>query len=182
MYLHNTGSGQTLLYLEQDSGQTLAILDVANPARIEIVGRVSVPAPSPYDFVRPIDDYATLIQYRDQSGIAVVDFTHYKQPTLIATPEFPGPATAEVLGRRALLVESTNGLETLVRPERRYRVIQFSNSYHPAILATIEGVRQRLARPATGTLFFLGDKGLTVLRRPDIEEEYRIHEAQKNQN
>jgi len=27
MYLHDTGAGQTVLYLEQDQGRTLAILD-----------------------------------------------------------------------------------------------------------------------------------------------------------
>jgi hypothetical protein len=32
MYLHNTGSGQAFLYLEQDQGRTLAILDVTDPA------------------------------------------------------------------------------------------------------------------------------------------------------
>lgn len=35
MYLHETGDGRTVLYLEQDQGRTLTILDVSDPSTIE---------------------------------------------------------------------------------------------------------------------------------------------------
>jgi len=40
MYLHETDGGQTLLYLEQDQGRTLAILDVSDPGAIRSLGQV----------------------------------------------------------------------------------------------------------------------------------------------
>ena len=52
MYLHSTGSGQAFLYLEQDQGRTLAILDATDPASIREVGRASLGAQSSYDFVQ----------------------------------------------------------------------------------------------------------------------------------
>src|SRR4051812_19047890 len=79
MYLHSTGRGQTVLYLEQDQGRTLAILDVTDPGSIRALQRVSIAAFSPYDFVGPLQDTAVLIQYRDHSGFAVISLKKYKQ-------------------------------------------------------------------------------------------------------
>ena len=39
MFLHTNGSGQAFLYLEQDHGKTVAILDVSNPGSIREAGR-----------------------------------------------------------------------------------------------------------------------------------------------
>ena len=43
----------------------------------------------------------------------------------------------------------------------------------------VHGLVQRLERPDTGTLFLLGDDGLTVLRRPSVEEEYQLETSNK---
>jgi len=58
MYLHETGSGQAFLYLEQDNGRSLAILNVSDPGAIRPVGEVSIAARSPYDFVEALSDSA----------------------------------------------------------------------------------------------------------------------------
>ena len=44
----------------------------------------------------------------------------------------------------------------------------------------IQGVKQRLDRPDTGTLFLLSNEGLTVIRHPSMEEEYQIEMNQTN--
>jgi len=58
MYLHSTGDGRTLLYLEQNAGKQLAILDVSNAAAPRAVAQVMLPAPSAYDFVQDVGDSA----------------------------------------------------------------------------------------------------------------------------
>ncbi|MGA9632283.1 MAG: hypothetical protein WBQ63_12725, partial [Candidatus Acidiferrales bacterium] len=97
MYLHESG-GQAILYLEQDQGRQLAILDVTNPAKIRVVGQVSIDTPSAYDFVRELPDSMALIRYRNDSGFAVISFKNYRKPLLKDEPEYLHPADAETYG------------------------------------------------------------------------------------
>jgi hypothetical protein len=63
MYLHYTGDGRAILYLEQDQGRTLAIVDVSDPAAIRAVAQGPVDARSTYDFVQTLGDSVVLIHY-----------------------------------------------------------------------------------------------------------------------
>jgi len=180
MYLYDTEHEQTLLYLEQNAGRTLAILDVTDPARIRAIGQVSVDARAPYDFIQAASDSTALVEYRDHSGFAVISFKKFKQPVLVET-QWQYPARAETLGSNSLLLASA---PTTIVPARdpRYQVVDVSHPSKPVTLATIEGVRERLERQETGTVFFLGSNGLTVVRRPHVEEEYEIHQIQLTGN
>ena len=171
MYLHYTGDGRAVLYLEQDQGRTLAIIDVSDPAAIRGVGQVQVDAASPYDFVETLRDSAVLVHYRDDSGYAVIDFRNYKKPLLTETPQFQHPARAEALGNNGLVLVSTTSPSAAVE-DSQYELFDISNPSKPAVLATVEGVQQRLDRSETGTLFLLGNNGLTVVRRPSLEDDY----------
>jgi hypothetical protein len=176
MYLHETDGGQTLLYLEQDQGRSLSILDVSEPGAIQSLGQVSIAASSPYDFVQTLNDSSVAIRYRGQTGTAVIDFKKFKKPVLTEAPEFQHLAHAEHLGQDGLLFSTTATSDTqVVNPQ--YQVVDFSNSSKPVALATIEGVRQRLERTETGTLFLLSNAGLTVIRRPAAEKEYEMAHA-----
>lgn len=179
MYLHETGSGRTVLYLEQDQGRTLGILDVTDPGTIRAIARVSIPAASPYDFVETLHDSAVLIRYRDHSGFAVVNFKKFKSPVLTAAPQLRYPASAEPLGHVGLLLISTNR-STAQAENPAYQLFDVSDPSRPAVLANVEGVRQRLERRETGTTFLLAESGLTVIRRPNVEEEYRIETTYVN--
>jgi hypothetical protein len=118
-----------------------------------------------------------MIRYRDQSGFAVFDFKNFKEPVLTEVSQFQHPAQTEVLGHDGLLVASTTRSSAQTE-DSQYQVFDISNPSEPMALAAVEGVRQRLERKETGTLFLLGNTGLTVIRRPDIEEEY---DAELNQ-
>lgn len=118
-----------------------------------------------------VGDSAALIRYRDQSGFAIISFKRYKQPTLVATPALLKAAVSERYGSRTLLLTSNPGATA---HDDQWQVIDVSNPTEPASLVTIEGVTQRLETPDTGTLFFLGKNGLTILRRPSVEEEYQM--------
>ncbi len=52
MYLHDTGAGQTVLYLEQDQGRSLAILDVSDLGAIRALRQVSIGARSRSSWAR----------------------------------------------------------------------------------------------------------------------------------
>lgn len=181
IYLHETGGGKTLLYLEQDQGRTLGVLDVTDPGAIRAIAQVSIPAKSPYDFVGNLRDSAVLIHYRDHSGFAVINLKKYKQPVLAEAPQFQHPAEAEPLGYDGLLLASSTH-PVYQAEDPRYQVIDVFNPSKPAVLATVEGVKQRLERTETGTLFLLSNNGLTVIRRLNVEKEYEIEQLQKEGN
>jgi len=177
MFLYSTGSGQSFLYLEQDQGKSLAILDVTNPAAIKEVGRSSVAAPSAYDFVQRLGDSAALIRFRDHSGFAIINFKKYRKPVLTPTPELAGSASVRDVGRGTLLLIASN--DTYAGNENgQCTVIDISNPLKPTSVVVIHGVKQQLERPETGTTFLLGNDGLTVIRRPSVEEEYESENTQ----
>ena len=181
MYLHETGDGRAILYVEQDHGRTLAIFDVSDPAKIRSLKQVSVDARAPYDFVRAAGDFAAVIHYRDHSGFAVINVKRYKQPVLVATPQLQHPANAESLGSDSLLLASTTH-PSAPAGDPQYQVVNFSNPAAPEVMATVKGVTQTLVRPETGTLFLLSDNGLTVVRRPNVEQDYEALLNQKTGN
>ena len=181
MYLHYTNDGQAILYLEQDQGRTLAILDVTDPATIRAKGRVSIRATSPYDFVETLRDSAVLIHYRDHSAYAVINLKKFENPVLTEAPQFQHAAQVEALGHDGLLMASMTGPSAQVQ-DPAYQVFDISNPSKPAVLATVENVQQRLERPETGTLFLLSDTGLTVVRRLHAEEEYETELNQQRGN
>jgi hypothetical protein len=179
MYLYTNGSGQAFLYLEQDQGKSLAILDVSNAGSIREVGRVSLAVQSAYDFVQSLSHSAALIRYRDGSGFAVITFRKYKQPVLVAAPALPNLANIQAFGHNTLLFASANNPSSPSQ-DNQCEVIDVSNPAKLKSLVAIHGLKQRLERPDTGTLFLLGSDGLTVIRRPSIEEQYQYESTYSN--
>lgn len=138
---------------------------------------MSIAAGSPYDFVETLSDSAALIHYRDNSGFAVINFKKFKKPVLTEAPQFQHPAYAEPIGHDGLLLASTTHPAGQAEGPK-YQVFDVPNPSNPTALATVEGVQQRLER--TGTLFLLSNKGLTVIRRPNKEEEYKFQSTYIN--
>jgi hypothetical protein len=163
LYLQHTGAGQAILYLEQDQGRKLAILDVTDPANIRAIGQASINAASPYTFVQDMDDSAVLIHYRNRLGFAIISFKNYKQPTLKNEPDYLHPASAGSYGSNGVLMVSSNN-STAAAGDTQYEVVSISDPASPKPLATIPAVMQRLDREQTGTMFLLTDSGHTVVR------------------
>jgi hypothetical protein len=57
-----------------------------------------------------------------------------------------------------------------------------SNPEHPVPLATIKQVRHKLVDEETGTTYLLGSDGLTVVRRPRVEEDHKIEKIHEEWN
>jgi hypothetical protein len=109
MYLYDTGHSEVVLYLEQDQGRTLSILDVTDPAKIRAIGQVSIAASAPFDFVQSLhDDSEVLIHYRNDSGFGVISLGKYRHPKLTPEPNFLHPAKVQIDGPNTLLLVSTN--------------------------------------------------------------------------
>jgi len=178
MYLHRTAEGRAVLYIEREQGRTLAFLDVTDPAKIRVVGQVSLDAPSAYDFVQDLAESAVLIHYRNHSGFAVIGLKDYRQPVLKSEPAYLHPSRVEPDGSSGLLLISTNRASAPAR-DPEYEVLNISNPSNPTPLATIQGVIQRLDRPSTGTVFLLNDQGLTVVRCLAAEQEHKTEQWQK---
>ena len=163
MHLYHASPDQVCLYLEQDHGRKLAILDVTDPAKIRAVGQVSIDTASPYDFVEDLSDSTVLIHYRDHSGFAVISFKNYKEPALTKGPDYMGDSAVQSYGAHGLLLVSSNEPSMPMQAEQ-YQVLSTSDSPTPTPLATISGVMQRLDRSQTGTIFLLNGDGLNVVR------------------
>jgi hypothetical protein len=182
MYLHDTPDGRTFLYVEAQNGRQLTVLDVTDPAGIERSAQATIPANSAFDFVKPVGDEDALIQYRNGSGVALLNFKHYKRPALVSSPAFENADTSESLGQTALLLTSSEAATHPFSDPRNYKVVDTSRPAQPGMLATIPEVKQRLSKPDTGTLFLLNKDGVTVVRRLRVEEEHQIELAQKANN
>jgi hypothetical protein len=81
MLLHDTIDGRTLLYLEQQAGTQLAVIDVTDPVHVKGEGAVRLDAPGPFEFVSPAGSQAVLVRFR-QGDDAVLDLHKADAPTL----------------------------------------------------------------------------------------------------
>lgn len=170
MDLHVMGNGKTLLYVEQAEMKRVAIVDVTDAAHVRAVG-VEPMAEEIFDFVRAIDARSTLVRFRDSGGFAVMDYRVPLHPKVVATP-IQQSSKAEWLGESVFLVADGKPLPRL--PSHDYQVMDAGAPGSPQLVATIPHVEQVLNREATGTTFLLGSEGLTVIRQPRVEQEYRV--------
>lgn len=177
MYLHDTNDGSTVLYVEAADGRTLTALDVTDPADIQRIAQTNIPAPAAFDFFQDVGQQAVLIRYRDGSGVALLSFKHYKKPTLITEDAIGRNDVSEPLGATGFLLtslreEHQSATRQFLDP-RNFKVVDTNNPVNPVLLATITGVEQRLSKGDTGTLFFLNNEGIVVVRRLRVEQEHQ---------
>src|ERR1700727_1348578 len=95
MFLHDTGDGRILLYVEQREGAQLAIFDVTDPAHVRGEGSVQLEAPGPFDFVADLGRRGELVRFRGGQGDAVLDLR--RTPVLKRMPGLDGPNSTILL-------------------------------------------------------------------------------------
>ncbi len=180
LFLYQTEGGQTYLYVEQQEGAQLAIFDVTDPAKIKAVASVPVKAPGAFDFVRYLNDRAELVRFRDSQELAELDLREPKTPTLKIANTL-GAGHTESLGQTGLVM--INGHYRYVGSVAHdYRLMDVSNPEHPISLATIKQVKHKVVNEETGTTYLLGSEGLTVVRRPRVEEDHKIEQIHEEWN
>jgi hypothetical protein len=170
-----SGDGTCYLYVEQKEGKQLAILNVTDPANIKVAGTVSLAIPSPFDFVGALGQSAVLIQFRNHE-MALLDLRNPEAPVLRSENTLGKFGTAESLGDSGLLIGTQQRFAAPAIP-RDYQVVDASDPSYPSLLFTVKQVSAKIARDETGTLFLLGSDGLTIIRRPRIEQSYKLAES-----
>ena len=180
LFLHADNAGSTYLYVEQREGARLSVFDVTDPARIKLVESKPLAAQGVFDFVRALGDYAELVYFRDSQKQAVLDVRKAKRPVLRMTSAMTDLGQAEILGESGFLVTSQVHEYT---PDvvRAYQVVDVTGSV-PTQLATVKDVKDRANNDEKGTIFLLGSDGLTVVRRPRVEEAYKAQQLQMEEN
>jgi hypothetical protein len=176
-FLYSDNSGSTYLYVEQQQGARLTAFDVTDPSKIKVVVSTPITAPGAFDFVRPLGGHGELVRFRDSRSVAVLDLHKVNEPTLHMINGLSEGGTTEELGELGILM--VNEPYDYVRATPRdYQVVDISSPSEPMLLVTVAQVKHKLVKNDTGTTFLLGSEGLTVIRRPRVEDEYKVHRLQ----
>jgi hypothetical protein len=174
-----SGDGSSYLYIEQNHGERLLALNVTDPAHVKMVGAVTLAVPGPFEFLGALGDSAFLVRFRNNAGLAVLDLRKPKVPALKPLSALQNPGRIESLGHSAFLMVSEGQLDVPPIP-RDYQVVDTSNPFDPTLLFIVKQVNASISRDETGTIFLLGSEGLTIVRRPRVEEEYRSEQSYTN--
>jgi len=181
LFLYNAADGETYLYVEQHNGARLAVFDVTDPAKIKAAASVSINAPEAFDFVRYLNDRTELVRFRDSGRRAELDLREPKSPTLKIASSLSEPGHSESLGQTGLVM--INGHYRYVGGVAHdYNLVDVSNPAHPTPVATVKQVKHKVVNEETGTTYLLGSDGLTVIRRPRVEEDHKIEQIQEEWN
>jgi hypothetical protein len=181
LLLHSDNAGSTYLYLEQHQGARLTVLDVTDPGRIKFASTVSLETEGSFDFAGPLNDRIELIRYRNTGAVAVLDLGKAKRPTLRTVKSLADSVSTEPLGTTGFLAVSQPHNYVRTVPSD-FRVVDVSAPTDPHLLTTIKQVEHRVVNDNTGTTFLLNSEGLSVIRQPDVEEEYQQHERELEHN
>jgi hypothetical protein len=177
MLLHETIDGRTLLYIEQNRGSRLAILDVTDPAHIKDEGSVEVDAPGPFDFVSSLGRRAELIRFRQDQGNAVLDLHKAKVPVLKVPPGLTLNGAAMALGNDELTVSGRPLGDSQLARDYQVQVLNTANSPELHRVLSAKGIREEITKYDTGTTFLRTDDGLFLIRRPVKEMEKTLRDS-----
>jgi LVIVD repeat-containing protein len=181
LFLYKGADGETYLYVEQQNCARLAVFDVTDPAKIKAAASVPINAPGVFDFVRYLNDRTELVRFRDSGRRAALDLREPKSPTLKTASSVSKPGHTESLGQTGLVM--INGHYRYVAGVAHdYNLVDVSNPDHPTPVATIKQVKHKVVNEETGTTYLLGSDGLTVIRRPRVEEDYKIEQIYEEWN
>lgn len=149
MLLRQTLDGRTLLYIEQNQGARLAVLDVTDPGFVRAERSVQLDTSGAFDFISTLGNWAELVRFRQGPVDAVFDMHNADAPTILSSPS--GRAHDEDMPlTHDLIVDRVNSLEL--------------NGGVDANPAPVE-VTNRI----TGTTFLLTQDGLYLIRHREAE-------------
>ncbi|MDE3062571.1 MAG: hypothetical protein KGJ51_05880, partial [Acidobacteriota bacterium] len=106
--------------------------------------------------------------------------THPGAPTLVDEPALERAGGGETFGRSGLLLTSEKLPVMEGQRPRTYFVMDTEDIARPSLLATVPAVTQRVTRSDTGTIFLLNQDGVTMVRRPALEQAQTAQENPHN--
>lgn len=182
IYLHKTSDGSALLYIEEQGGRGLSVLNVTDPAHVTRVAHTTLSTRSAFDFVRNVNDNVALIRYEDGSGVALLNMKNSRHPALETAPALAEAAFSERIGQTGMLTTVAEHSTTHVAAPKTFYVLDTADASDPGLLATIPAVRQQIENDDTGTLFLLNSDGVTMVRRLRVEAEHQVELTQGRGN
>ena len=177
MLLRDTIDGKTLLYIEQNHGTQLAILDVTDPGHVKGKGSAQIDAPGPFDFVSTLGERAEVVQFRQGQGSAVLDLHKSNVPTLTKIQGLTLRGATMALGDDGFIVTSRADSKAQSAPDAQVVVTASGGDLNHVF--DIGEVRQELTKHDTGTTFLLTQSGLYIVRRPLVERENELRERER---
>jgi hypothetical protein len=177
MHFHQTGV-QKYLYIAQDNGKRLVVLDVTDPDETKVAAQLDSFANASYHFVRPMGEDAVLVRFHgseQQAGYGIVDLQKAKKPTLRPMDSVTTQARVEHIGDTAYFVEQGKAELPTASHSQHLQVVDI-NSRSAEPVATIQGVQSRLEDRELGRFFLLADDWVWIIRQPAVEESHRIHQ------
>ena len=178
MLLHDTFDGKTLLYIEQNLGGRLVILDVTDPAHVTGEGSVDLGAQGPFDFVSELGEWKELVQFRHSRTDAVLDLRKAGAPALKEVRGLTSHGPTMLLGDEGFTV--IGQADASARAPRDYQVVDTADSKEPTLVSTVKQVREEITNDKTGTTFLLASDGVYLIRRPFEESNKWLREAKYN--
>jgi hypothetical protein len=170
MLLNDGLDGRTFLYIEQDEGSRLAILDVTDPGHIKGAGSVQLDVSGPFDFISPVGNQGELVRFRQGDEEALLDLRK-KTPSLKAVQGLTLTGLVSRLGNDGFTV---SGHTPELQRAWDYQVVDTENSRETNQVFDLPLVREELTKADTGTTFLLTENGLYVIRRPAIETVHQV--------
>jgi hypothetical protein len=177
LLLHDTIDDRTLLYIEQNQGSRLAILDVTDPGHVRGDGAVQIDAPGPFDFVSTLGSRAEVVRFRQDQGSAVLDLHKVKRPTLTSVQGLALRGTTMARSDDGFIV--TSQTDALARSTRDFQVANTASLGDLNHVFDVKEVREDLTNQETGTTFLLTQSGLYVVRRPAVERQNELRERDR---
>jgi hypothetical protein len=177
MLLRDTIDGKTLLYIEQNHGTQLAILDVTDPGHVKGKGSAQIDAPGPFDFVSALGERAEIVRFRQGQGSAVLDLHKVNVPTLTKVQGLTLQGATMALGDDGFIV--TSRAESDAQSAQAAQVVVTASRSDLNHVFDISEVRQELTKHDTGTTFLLTQSGLYVVRRPIVERANELRERER---
>jgi hypothetical protein len=180
MFLHDAVDGRTLLYIEHNHGNELAILDVTDPGHVRAGGSVQLDATGPFDFVSALGKRAELVRFRQRQVDAVLDLHVAQAPTLRTVQGLTLQGPAMPLGDDGFTVSSQ--IADNMQPTLEYQVVDTANARELTQVFDVKQVREELTKSDTGTTFLLTEGGLYLIRRPAVETDKKLRDLDRELN
>jgi hypothetical protein len=178
MYLYE-GNAKTYLYIEQDGGKHLVVLDVTKPEKVSVAAERQLAVDVPYDFVGPLGGDSVLIHFRTRNGRTPewgrLSLNKPASPALVTWTQTTGDIIDPLDGH---IIAATGPWISADAPlPNPYQVVDVQRN-EAFTFATIPGVKKALTDTTDGRRFYLAADGLRVLRNLAAETKLREEQAQ----
>jgi len=170
MLLYSNHFTHAWLYLEQEHGARLLVLDVSEPSRIRLVASVRTGVEKPYDLIQAARKHCAIARFRDGSGEMLLNLSRPRAPHLTVMPAMFRSSVVRDNPREYPGIE----LRTVPRSVAGRNLQVIDPGAVPQLIATVSHVTRQAFRQETGTLFLLEDRGLTVVRNLSTEQAWEL--------